>query len=324
MPLSKTISERKSVMTHAEPRVSIGLPLFNAEKYLAQTLDSILTQTFTDFELIVSDNASTDQTRAICQSYALQDRRIRYYRNQKNLGAAPNFNRVFQLSSGEYFKWAAYDDLMSQDFLSECVRVLDENPEIIMCFPRSNVIDEEGRFLGEHAYKSDTSLSKPHLRFRSLVLSPGTGWQVFGLVRSSAVKKTALHGSYPSSDMVLLAELALYGPFYEIPKPLFFPRYHSEQGTQAIPVERDRTLFYDTSSEGKIVLPKWQYLSGYLRAIRHAPLNGYGRLYCYLQMLRWVMIPDHFRALGKDAIIAARQLTRLALSPRQENRQAAG
>ena len=86
-------------------RVSIGLPVYNGEKYLEQALISILSQTYTDFELIISDNASTDRTQAICREYAAKDPRIRYYCNEENLGAAPNHNRVFELASGEYFKW---------------------------------------------------------------------------------------------------------------------------------------------------------------------------------------------------------------------------
>src|SRR5262245_45018612 len=106
-------------MANATPRVSIGLPIFNGEKYVAQAFDSILAQTYADFELIISDNASTDQTEAICQAYANRDRRIRYYRNNRNLGAAANYNRVFDLSTGVYFKWAAHDDIVLPTFVTK-------------------------------------------------------------------------------------------------------------------------------------------------------------------------------------------------------------
>ena len=112
-------------MLNNKPRVSIGMPVFNGENYLAEALDSLLTQTFSDFELIISDNASTDKTEEICRAYAVRDQRIRYFRNQENLGASRNYNRVFELSSGEYFKWAAHDDLCAPEFLGRCVDVLD-------------------------------------------------------------------------------------------------------------------------------------------------------------------------------------------------------
>src|SRR5512141_2931759 len=119
------------------PRISIGLPVYNGEKYLELTIKSILAQSFTDFELIIADNASTDRTQEICQIYAARDRRIRYLRNEQNLGAAPNHNRVFQLSSGEYFKWSGYDDLIKPDFLAKCIDILDRNPSVAICMPKT-------------------------------------------------------------------------------------------------------------------------------------------------------------------------------------------
>lgn len=311
-------------MSKNKPPVSIGMPVYNGEEYLEASIASILAQTYTDFEFIISDNASTDKTAEICQAYAAKDQRIRYYRNTRNLGAAPNYNRVFELSSSEYFKWADYDDLLAPDFLSKCIAVLDQEPEIVLCFPSARVIDENGAVLGNHQFKSDTGSFEPHLRFRNLVLNPDMAYQVSGLLRSSAVRKTTLHGSYPSSDLVFLAELTLYGRFYQIPEPLFFPRYHPAQSTKgAFSIERNRVVFFDTSHEGKIVLPKWMLLLGYLRAINNGPLNGYTRLFCYLQMVRWVLRPDHFRALGKDVLLAvqksiARGLSKPKSRPQQD------
>lgn len=295
-------------MKNKNPRVGIGLPVYNGEKYLVQAIESILAQTYTDFELIISDNASSDRTKEICQAYAADDQRIRYYRNERNLGAAPNFNRVFELSSSEYFKWAAYDDIIAPEFLSRCVEALDENPIVVLCVPRSTIIDENGEVLGDYNYTGDASSQKVRVRFWNQVLNLGAGFEVFGLMRVSAVRKTALHGNYPASDLVLLAELTLYGEFCVVPERLLFPRYHPDQSVLTIPVERDRTLFYDTSLEGKIVLPKWQYLNGYLKAIRNAPLSWHERVGCYATMIGWILKPDHFRALGKDVLLAANKL----------------
>jgi glycosyltransferase involved in cell wall biosynthesis len=302
-----------------KPRVSIGIPVHNGEKYLEAAIDSILAQTYSDFEIILSDNASTERTAAICQAYAAGDQRIQYFRNEKNLGAAPNFNRVVELSSGEYFKWAAYDDVLAPEFLSRCVEVLDRNPAVVLCFPKSRIIDEDGIILGEHQFKAEASSPKPHIRFANLALHPDTGFQVFGLMRAEVASKTALIGSYPASDLVFLAELALYGQFHEIPEPLFLPRYHPEQSIKGpLRAERDRVMWFDTSLEGKVLLPKWIYLFSYLRAIRNAPLDKYQQMYCYLHMVRWVLIPAHFRALGKDILIAANELIRSAFGSRKK------
>lgn len=302
-------------MINQKPRIAIGMPVYNGEKYIESAILSILAQTYTDFEFIVSDNASTDRTREICLAYAASDSRVHYYCNESNLGAAPNYNRVFQLSSNEFFKWADYDDLLAPEFLSKCIAVMDQDPDIVLCFPSVRVIDETGVILGDHQFKSITSSPRARIRFQNLALYPDMAYQVSGLMRSSAIKKTALHGSYPSSDLVLLAELSLHGGFYQIPEALFFPRYHSAQSTKgALSVERSRVVFFDTSNAGKILLPKWMLLFGFLRAIRNGPLSIGDKLYCYFQMTRWFLKPDHFRALGKDLLLFIQKIiTRLFL-----------
>src|SRR3954470_1068595 len=98
-------------MSERRPRVSIGLPVYNGQRFLAPAVSSLLAQTFADFELVICDNASTDDTEAICRRFAERDPRVRYHRNEQNVGAAPNFNRALALSTGQYFKWAAHDDL---------------------------------------------------------------------------------------------------------------------------------------------------------------------------------------------------------------------
>jgi glycosyltransferase involved in cell wall biosynthesis len=106
------------------PRLAIGLPVHNGERYVSQAIDSLLGQTFTDFTLIVSDNGSTDATEEICRAYARRDARIRYHRSDENRGAAWNFNRVFELADSPYFKWAAYDDLCAPHFVERCIEFL--------------------------------------------------------------------------------------------------------------------------------------------------------------------------------------------------------
>src|SRR3954470_23138397 len=107
------------------PRVTIGLPVYNGARYLAEAIESVLAQTFTDFELVISDNASTDATAAIALQYAARDPRVRYSRNRENIGSARNFGRAFELATGEFFKWMASDDLISPEFLENCVAALD-------------------------------------------------------------------------------------------------------------------------------------------------------------------------------------------------------
>src|SRR5947199_10486063 len=105
----------------SKPRVSIGIPVYNAENFLREAIESIRQQTFTDFEIVISDNCSTDRTPQICEEYAAKDRRIRYVRNATNLGAGFNHRRVAELARGEFFKWQSRDDLCHPTFLERCV-----------------------------------------------------------------------------------------------------------------------------------------------------------------------------------------------------------
>jgi glycosyltransferase involved in cell wall biosynthesis len=295
-------------MEKSKPRVSIGIPVYNGDQFVAEAIESILAQTYTDFEFIISDNASDDKTQEICRAYAAKDPRICYYRNETNLGAAPNYNRVFELASGQYFKWADYDDLIAPTFLAECIKVMDQDPAIALCYPLPRVINAAGDALWDYDFKTDTSSSRPEVRFANIVRYAEKAYQVSGLIRSSMVQKTSLHGSYPSSDLVFLAELALMGRFFEIPERLFLPREHSAQSTKgAMAAERSRVVFFDTSNKDKIVMPKWMLLRGYMAAIKSGPISWKARLYCYGQMLIWLMKPAHIRALGKDLLLAIRK-----------------
>jgi len=283
------------------------MPVYNSEKYVELAIEAILCQTYSDYELIISDNASTDRTAEICKAYAAKDPRIRYYRNSHNLGATPNANRVAELSSGEYFKWAFYDDLIAPQFLSKCIEVMDLDPSVVLCVPKANVINEMGELLGVNEYTVDVTSPKPHLRFENYVIHYGAAWELFGLIRSDVLKKTKFLGWYPGSDHVYLAELALYGKFHVIPEALLFPRHHAEQTWITTPKERDRLSYENTAMVGRIVLTKWGWVNGYLDAIRNAPLSYYERAHCCITILRWMARPDHFRALGKDILLATRQ-----------------
>jgi len=294
-------------MDNHKPRVSIGMPVYNGEQFLQEALDSILAQTFADFELIISDNASMDGTQEICRAYAAKDQRVRYFRNQTNLGASRNFNRVFELSSGEYFKWAAHDDICASDFLLKCIEVLDQDVSVVLCYPRAKQIDEHGKFMRDYTIKLDTSSPRPHERFRDLILIRHWCFQVFGVIRTDVLRMTPPIGNYAASDRVLLARLGLLGRFYEVPEYLFYRRRHPGQLT-ALPVRYRylHTTWYDPTKKGRIVLPEWRILFEYLISISQAPLSWSERAYCYLHVGRWLR--QNRNSLVRDLVRAARQI----------------
>ena len=284
-----------------KPRVSIGLPVYNGENYLREALDSILAQTYSDFELIISDNASTDSTPQICQAYANKDQRIRYYRTEKNLGAAWNFNNVFHLSQGDYFKWAAHDDKIAHDYISKCVEVLDKDDSIILCNSKAEFIDKHGKIIADYIISPKKANSqKPQDRFGFLIFYDHWCFDVFGLIRSKDLRKTSLIKAYPGSDRVLLAELGIIGRFYEIPEYLFFNREHEERSIRALPNVCLRAGWFDTSKEGKIVLSRCGVFVEYFKAVNHFSLSLYEKACCYVHIGKWLRM--YYKSMMKELI----------------------
>ena len=303
-------------MDTSKPRVSIGLPVFNGENFLEEALDSILAQTYRDFELIISDNASTDRTEEICETYSGRDQRIRYYRNEKNLGASENFNRVFELSSGEYFKWAAHDDVLHPEYLSRCVTVLDQDPSIVLCHAKTGCIDEDSSLVGMYSDYDYLRISspKPHERFFDLMLDLHWCYIVFGVVRAKALKLTSLLGKYPASDRTLLAQLGLIGRLYQIPECLFSRRDHSQTHWRVWGNDPKRVVWFDPTKSGRITFPHWRLCFEYFISIRKGALTLSERFLCLTQVVkllfkhRWRNTLPMWRWLLVDLKRAAKQL----------------
>lgn len=285
-------------MAKDRPRVSIGLAVYNGERYLREAIDSILAQTFADFELIVSDNASTDGTAEICREYASRDDRVRLHRNDRNIGGANNENLTFKLARGEYFRWAAYDDVLAPDLLARTVAVLDAVPSVVLCHSQVVEIDQYGvpiRVTSQPRAQAD----RPHERFRELLYRDHDCAATYGLVRSAVLRRTRLQQNYTDSDRTLLCELSLYGKFYEIPEPLFYKRLHPRN--QYIDW-RARMAWFDPALKGQIVFPNWMQFCDYVTTIARVPLPPYSRLCCYGEMLRW--LAKHGKYMAKDLLVA--------------------
>ncbi|MEU0058409.1 glycosyltransferase family 2 protein, partial [Streptomyces sp. NPDC006334] len=190
----------------AHPRLSVGLPVYNGEEYLAESFDALLGQTYEDFELVVTDNASTDGTQEICREYAARDPRIRYLRLRRNIGAAPNHNYVFTQCRGELFKWASHDDLYARDLLRACVEALDERPEVVLAHADQAVVDEDGKVKVPYAYTLDTASPSAPARFRSMLFEPG-GDDFYGVIRADVLRRVKPHDSYHHADRTFVAEI---------------------------------------------------------------------------------------------------------------------
>ncbi|MEW6681753.1 MAG: glycosyltransferase family 2 protein [Nitrospirota bacterium] len=267
------------------PMVSIGLPVFNGERFIERALVSLLNQDIDDIEIIISDNASDDETEVICRQYARNDKRIQYSRNRANVGAAGNYNKVFQLAKGKYFKWAAHDDECYRTMLRRCVEVLEEAPEsVVMVYPQAELIDEEGRTLETGSDRIGFSDPRPHRRLAKILWSLNLCDPVFGLIKAEVLRRTGLIGPFFGADNVLLSELAMLGEIRELDEVLFRMRMHRGRSMKANPSHRARAAWYDPTAAQKVfILPSWERMVWeMLRAVSRAPLSSAEKLRCGL------------------------------------------
>lgn len=260
------------------PTVSIGIPVYNGERFLAETLDSILAQEFTDFEVIISDNASTDRTPEVCAAYRARDTRLRYVRNDTNRGAAYNYNQTVRLARGRYFKWASYDDLLAPGYLGFCVAALDEQPTAVLAYPRATIIDEHGLEVRPHEDRMDLGEPTPWARLRSFTWRWSLCNPVFGVIRTEVLRRTRLIQPHVSSDVPLLADLAVRGCFVEVPERLFFRRIHATTSHQGRLTRREIAAWFDPESRPSVFANRTIVFGHILRVIVGSDAKAYVRL----------------------------------------------
>ena len=208
--------EEDSRENRRPPLVSMGLPVYNGANYLAQALESLLMQTYSNWELIISDNGSTDATEDICREFAARDSRILYLREPVNRGATWNFNRVVDLARGPLFRWAAHDDVCAPELLERCVAALRADPKAVLSHPRTRVIGPMGELLEDYGVRLRTDASRVGPRFHDLICVDHACFPIFGVIRLDILERTNLLGQYSGSDRNLLAELSMHGPFLEV------------------------------------------------------------------------------------------------------------
>lgn len=269
------------------PLVSIGLPVLNGEAFLADTLDSILTQELDDFELIISDNGSVDGTRVIAERYAAKDDRIRFVAHGRQRGASFNFNYVAKAARGKYFKWAAHDDLCGPRFLSHCVAVLEREPGTVLCYPRAMEIDAAGDVSREFPAYDFGAERSPSARVRSFLMQRPACLEAYGVMRRDVLLDTRMIGPFSSSDGVFLLEMMLRGRLRRVDTFEFFCRKHASRSLERY--QRSRRQWYDDAAAGR-GFPEWRLTAELVRGVLLAPVDP----------------AEKFRALGHVAAWAGR------------------
>ena len=303
------------------PRLTIGLPVYNGEKYVAESLEALLGQSFTDFELIISDNASTDSTGDICRRYEQQDPRVHYFRQPRNIGLAPNHNFVAEQARGELFKWASNDDLYARDLLERCIDALDKYPDVVLAHSWTAKVDDSGTVTEAFEYPLNTASPQAPERFRSLLFVSG-GDDDYGVIRTEVLRRTAMKESYHHADRTIIAELSMHGRFYQVPDWLYFRREHPGQ-SGGVSMRR-RCVNMDPRRADRLRYPAvrlyGEYVWAYIRAIRRAPLSVAERRECYRYVAQWFASrarhdaaeqgepgPVDHRDIPVDSIVAGRQ-----------------
>jgi len=232
------------------PEVSVGLPVYNGEEYLLESVQGICEQTFSDFELIISDNASTDRTAEICKELASRDSRIRYVRQPRNIGAARNWNFVARAANGKFLKWASANDRPDRTMLARCVDVLQREDEAVLCYGRTRFIDGSGNKLGLYEYDLSFEQRRPSERFISVRNRMNLNNAQQGLIRLHPLRQTRLERLYPGGDLILMAELALHGTFRLLPDVLLYRRMEKGAASRFLS-DRELRVFLDPDSAHK-------------------------------------------------------------------------
>lgn len=289
-------------------RVSIGVPVYNGENYLAQTLDSLLAQRFSDFEIVISDNGSTDGTAEICRSYQTTDKRIRYFRSATNLGAAWNHNHVVELCSAPLFKWSSHDDLHEPSFLEGCVAILDSDPDVVLSHTYVKMIDGAGetlRYDGEANCFIDrfgrpmrpldrnhmAEAAEPERRFGDILSHMWWCDASFGVMRRDKLLRTSGVGNYWGSDKVLMAELSLQGRFCQVREQLFGRRIHDECSLHKSGDELEEHI--GSSHLGGTY--RLRMIQAYVRATMTAEMSLRQRAHCLASVSRLTLRPTPWR-----------------------------
>ena len=265
------------------PKLSVGMPVYNGEADIHEAVNSVLSQTFTDFELIISDNASTDSTQVICEEYARKDSRVRYIRNDVNIGASDNYNAVVYKAEGQYFKWASSNDYCMPTFFEKCIEVLDNNQDVVVCYPRAklfrHVIEDGEEYVDGLTLSGDSACERLKVFFEAIQLNNVMN----GLIRTEMLKKTSLIKVYFSSDTVMMGELSLYGKYVEIPEYLFYRRMDEATATK-LKSSEEVIKHYLPEGKSHMLLQNWKMHFGYVAAVFRAPIPFLERL-CALRLV---------------------------------------
>lgn len=288
------------------PRVSVGLPVYNGADRVADAINSVLNQTIESIELVVSDNGSTDGTADICAELARSDSRMKFLRNETNLGAAANFNRVFRESSSDYFKWLGHDDVLESKALEMALDVIEKRHDVSIVHWLERMTDDEGNVLRE--YRPDQGFQidgeTAGKRFRQMLFWQRHGFggdPFFGVIRSTALGSTRLQGTGMNPNFLVMQELSLTGKFVTINEVLATRVYNDVRVTAPKMIK----WLDPTSSVG---MPHFKKAREYFRVgLTHGEMSAWDRALTGYALTGYHLHPRQLKGLAWDLVQAVRQ-----------------
>lgn len=274
-------------MSRMPPEISLGMPAYNAAATIGTAIESLLVQSFGDFELIISDNASTDGTREVVENFARHDNRVRYERRPGNIGANLNYSHVFRAARGTLFKWASSSDWCAPAFLERCLLALRAHPDAVLAAPRTRLFEGEPSNFREYGYDIEILDEAPSRRLSRLTLELRLNNAMNGLIRAEALRKTRLVEAYFCADVVLMGHLALLGKMLRVEEPLYYRRMEAATSTALQSADAFRRHHYPTLSARSLLQASKRQL-GWLRAAAAAPMGLSERRRVYYHVARMI------------------------------------
>lgn len=267
--------------------VSVGMAVRNEERWLSQALDSVLAQDYQNIEVIICDNLSTDKTADIAKEYAKRDSRIKYFLNKEKVSSFKNYSLSFERSSGEYFMFCGGHDLLDKKYVSSCVKILDNEPNVVLAYSLYEYINFNNNTIISISYACDTRRMNVFSRVRHFFLRLLESNPFSGLIRSSIIKKIAFVENFKNvlnDDVIFFFQLSLMGEFVQIPNTLFYYRINRPNDKLV-----DSTLKHIKDIYGKKKYPLFFYVFHqfyvYYLDIYRFPINLYYKPIIFLLVI---------------------------------------
>lgn len=295
----------------SERKVIVGLPVYNGQKFLGAAIESHLSQSFGDFDLVISDNGSTDTTQAICTDYASKDKRVKYLRSPENRGILWNHRRVLEAieNPNQYFRWAGADDIMGPGLLQSMVAILDSRPEVEAVMPDTKNIDDRGEIIGSMARTLDLQSTDVYERAHDILTARYQHVVAYGLLRASTLQLMRTGPNFIGWDPVFIWELALRGQVEQLAGPVLLRRFHPGSISHVKTVKEMRK-WVEPNAKGGMNFPHWTWAYEHLRVLLATPLSMRDRFRIGKFLARHTIVQRAL--LFRDVTQAVRRTLRLS------------